>query len=904
MTIAPGTRLGAYEVLSAIGAGGMGEVYRAHDSKLGRDVAIKILPPTFATDPDRRARFEREARILASLNHPHIGAIYGLEDAGDVRALVLELIEGETLAHRLQHGRIPVVEALSIAQQIADALEAAHDRGIVHRDLKPGNVKITQTGTVKVLDFGLAKATGSHLAGTADSHLPTVSSGGTRESVILGTAAYMSPEQARGQQVDKRTDIWAFGCVLYEMLTGRLAFPGGTFSDTIVSILEHDPDWTALPATTPVIVRQLLARSLEKSQKDRMRDVGDIRIELRQALAPGEPKTVGDKREWRLTSRWIWGGLALAGAALLTSRIDELRAPLPAAVPVRLNLAFEGLTGEAGTPVPSPDGKNFVFQAFEASGRRSLWLRPIDSESARPLQGTDDAEQPFWFPDGRWIGFFAQGKLRRISASGGAPQTIADVPGTAGGFASGAAVNGQGDIIFSPANRSPLFRVRPDGSFLQLTQLDSTRAENSHRYPSFLPDGRRFLFLARSGRRENNALYLGTLESAETRRLITVHSNVVYVPPRPGRQGTLLYVRDGTLVEQQFDGENVVGEPHEIVENVEYVAPSLLAKFAASSDGTVLIFRPAGSGRFQLRWFDRQGHALATLSARGEYIQPRISPDGTGVLVSRPDAQSGNRDIWLLETSRGVAARLTTDAANDWWPVWSPDGRGLLFATDRDGGPRLTSYRKTSMDLGKGENRLLNDDASETQLLPEDWSHDGNWVSLASGGTTEDDLWVLPTSGDQKPFAFLATPFIENSSRFSADGRWIAYTSNETGRFEVFVRPFAGRPSTPEGKIQVSTAGADFPVWRRDGGELFFIGSDLKLYAVQTSDFGQATTSPKPQALFTMCQDTVLAGLPMRTTPWDHPYDVSRDGQQFLINCLALNPGRFDVMLNWTRPFK
>ena len=898
--------IGPYEIVAPLGAGGMGEVYRARDHTLGRDVAVKILPPVFASDPDRRARLEREARMLASLNHPHIGAIYGLEDADDARALVLELVEGETLADRLKRGPIPVAEALTIAQQIADALEAAHEQGIVHRDLKPGNIKVTPVGTVKVLDFGLAKAASGEPSSTDLSHSPTVGIGGTREGTILGTAAYMSPEQARGQTVDKRADIWAFGCVLFELLTGRVAFPGATFSDTIVSVLEHTPDWTALPATTPVIVRQLLARCLEKNHRDRLRDVGDARIELREALAQAAPKSVGRTSEWKMPWRLIWGSVAVAGAALLIARVLVVRAPGPPGGRVRLNLAFEGLTGEAGTPVPSPDGKNFVFQAFDASGRRLLWLRPLDSESTRPLPGTEEAEEPFWFPDSRSVGFFAQEKLRKISLSGGTPQNIADVVTTAGGFANGAAVNEQGDIIFSAGNRSPLFRLRSSGgSTQQLTWLDSTRAENSHRFPAFLPDGRRFLFLARSGRRESNALYLGTLDSAETRRLMVLQSNVAYVPPRTGRPGTLLYVRDGTLVEQRFDGDNVVGEPNEIVENVEYLAPSLLARFAASSDGTVLIFRPAGPGRSRLRWFDRKGNALATLGSPGDYVQPRISPDGGRVLVSRPDAQTGNRDVWYVEASRGVAARLTTHPANDWWPVWSPDGRSLLFASDRDGGPRLATYRKTSMEPGNGESRLFSVDTPLPQMLPEDWSRDGKWVSFAgSAGTTADDVWVLPTSGDRTPFAFLATPFVENSSRFSPDGHWVAYTSNETGRYEVYVRPFAGAPAAPGGKIQISTAGGDFPVWGRDGAELFFIGSDLKLYSVQTSGLGHSDTAPQPQALFTPCRDTVLAGLPMRATPWDSPYDVSRDGQEFLINCLTLSPRRFDVMLNWTRPFK
>jgi len=904
VALSAGARLGPYEVIAQIGKGGMGEVYRARDTKLGRHVAIKVLPDTFAHDPERLARFEREARTLASLNHPNIAAIYGLEEAEDVRALVLELVDGETLADRLRRGPIPLTEALTIAQQIAAALETAHEQSIIHRDLKPANIKVTPAGSVKVLDFGLAKAMSGGTSNVDPADAPTASIAGTRDGVILGTAAYMSPEQARGQAVDKRTDVWAFGCVLYEMLTGRFAFPGGTFSDTIVSILERDADWTVLPATTPATVRQLLVRCLDKNYRDRMRDIGDARIELREALTHAAPARFPRVLARRVPWRWIWGGVAVAGAVLLASRLLGVRPAAPPVVPVRLNLTFEDLTGEGATPVPSPDGKNFVFQAFDASGRRFLWLRPLASDSARPLPGTEEAEQPFWFPDGQWIGFFAQAKLRRISVTGGTPQNIADVPNTPGGFSNGAAANERGDIIFSAANRGPLFHVRqPDGMVRQLTRLDSSRAENSHRYPTFLPDGRRFLFVARSGRRESNALYLGTLDSADMQRIMVVHSNVAYVAAGAGGPGTIVYARDGTLVQQRFDGDNLVGEPIEIVQRVEYAAPSLLARFAASSDGSVLIFRPAGLGRTQLRWFDRKGNPLATLGPPSEYSQPRLSPDGGRVLVSRPDAEAGNRDVWYVETSRGVAARLTTHAANDWWPVWSPDGASILFASDRDGGPFMVTYQKSSMEPGSAESKMLEVQAATgPEAVPADWSSDRRWVALTTGaGGPLMDVWVAPADGDRKPFRLLASPFLENSPRFSPDTRWIAYTSNESGQYEVYARPFDGTPADLGGKIRISTSGGDFAVWRRDGRELFFIGSDLKLYAVRTSDFGRSGTAPRLQTLFTPCQETVLAGLPMRSTPWEHPYDVSPDGQRFLINCLSLSPGRFDVMLNWTR---
>jgi dipeptidyl aminopeptidase/acylaminoacyl peptidase len=586
----------------------------------------------------------------------------------------------------------------------------------------------------------------------------------------------------------------------------------------------------------------------------------------------------------------------------LIAGILVLRRPTQAELPVRLNLSFDGLIGDAGAvPAPSPDGRNFVFQAFDASGKGSLWVRPLDSETARPLPETEDAHQPFWSADGRWIGFYSQGKLKKVSPSGGNPQTIAELPSLSS--ASSPAWSARGEIVFAPTNRAPLFRLAESGGPPQpLTQLDSSRAENSHRYQVFLPDGRRFLFLARSGQRENNALYLGSLDSGQTRRLMTVQSNVSYVPPRGGRSGALLFVRDGTLVEQAFDGEKVTGDPTTIVEKVAYSAASVLGAFAVSDDGQVLIFRPATAGPMQLGWFDRKGNAVGALGPPGDYLQPRISPDGSRVLYARPDEQTGNRDVWYIETLRGVTARLTTHPANDWWPVWSPDGQKILFGSDRGGGPANEGYLKNSMEPGSGETPLFD---FRGESVPSDWSRSGTWIAFTRPVTgRHNDLWISPLLGERKPFAFLATPFDENIPRFSPDEKWIAYISNESGRYEVYVRPFSGGPAAASGKIQISSNGGDYPAWQRDGRELFFIGGDLKLYSVKTADLGRPGIIPQPSALFTPCRDTGLAGLPMRGTPWVHPYDVSPDGERFLINCGTLSPGRFDVMLHWEKALK
>jgi Tol biopolymer transport system component len=542
-------------------------------------------------------------------------------------------------------------------------------------------------------------------------------------------------------------------------------------------------------------------------------------------------------------------------------------------------------------PHPSPDGKNFVFLAFDTSGQPSLWIRPVNSQMARQLPGTENAQQVFWSADGKWIGFYAEEKLKKISPSGGNPQTLA----MASRITNPPAWNGRGDIITAAGNRTPLYWIRESGGApQQLTHLDLSRAENSHRYPAFLADGRRFRFIARSSQRENNALYIGSLDSGETRRLMPVQSNVTYLPPREGQSGTLLFVQDGTLMARVFDGEKVTGDPTAIVENVEYNGPSVYGAFAVSSNREVLIFRPATPGPRQFRWFDRRGNALGFLGPPGDFLQPRISPDEARVLFSRPDEQTGNRDIWSMEISRGVAARLTTNPANDWFPVWAPDGRSILFASDRAGGAANISFLKSSLEPGGGEAPLFDSHGSEA--VPQDWSEDGKWIAL--GSMASSDIWILPTSGARTAFAFLATPFREAGARFSPDSKWIAYTSNESGRFEVYVRPFSGGPPTPTGKIQISSHGGDYPVWQRDGQELFFIGGDLKLYSVKTSEFGRGVP-PEAVALFSPCRDTALAGLPMRGTSWEYGYDVSPDGQRFLINCRTLGPGRFDVMLNW-----
>ena len=888
---APGQRFGIYHLHECIGAGGMGEVYRARDTRLGRDVALKVLPHAFTADADRLARFEREARALAAMNHPNIATIHGIEDSDGVRALVMELVDGSTLAERLARGPLPLPEALAVARQILDALDAAHEKGIIHRDLKPANVKVTSSGLVKLLDFGLAKTVRDESPGQA----ATITSGATREGLIVGTAAYMSPEQTRGQPVDKRTDIWAFGCVLYEMLAGRPAFARGTVSDTIAAVLEREPDWPALPAGSPAVSR-LIRHCLAKDTRLRLRDAGDARLAIEDAMSTAtaaETSAGSGTAGWR---RWMWaiGGFLFAGLLAGGIALISLRSMRSSALPERpaqFTLSFAGqMTGMASTtvPVPSPDGRYFVFVGTSNEGATSLWIRPLDSSDARPLQGTDDAETAVWSPDGRWIGFFADGKLKKVSVSGGLPQTIASLPGF-----QDPAWGPNGNIIFRLGNRQPLVRISESGGTPEpVTKLNAALAENSHRGPNFLPDGRRFLFTSRCAAPENNALYIGSLDSPDVRRVMTAASKVVFVPSKNGAPAALLYYRDGGIEARAFDAdsEKLSGGPQPVIAGVDYYPSSIQAFFQVSADGRVIVVRPAGAGDTQFTWFDRSGEQTGTLGAPGNVAEPRISPQGDRVAFTRPDAQIGNRDIWTIDIARGFAARLTLDPANDWHAVWAPDGKQMAFGSDR-GAPEAKPYIKRSLDPTGEEVRLAN-----TETSPTDWSRDGQWIATGS-----DTITIVPASGDRPSFRFLSQPFRQGGARFSPDGRWLAYVSNETGKFEVFVRPFTGGPAAAEGKIQISDKGGDFPVWRSDGRELYYMSGDFSIYAVATGDLNRGTV-PRPERLFRACprSDPVSSPPPMRgASSWGHLFDTF-DGKRFLITCAAHPPGQFVVLMNWS----
>ena len=725
-------------------------------------------------------------------------------------------------------------------------------------------MKITPEGTVKVLDFGLAKAAAGDGSAPDLSQSPTVTVGGTREGIILGTAAYMSPEQARGQPVDKRTDIWAFGCVLYEMLTGGVAFPGATITDTLAAILEREPNWSALPPATPASIHRLLRHCLDKHPKQRFRDIGDVRIDLEDAL--GEPAATparGKRPAW--TASLAVGTVLIVALAIPATRY--LRQTPPLSPP---EMRTEIVTPATTDPVSfalSPDGRQLVFVA-SGDGPSRLWLRPLTATSAQPLVGTDRAQFPFWSPDSRSIGFFADGKLKRLDVGSGQPQVISDA------FARGGTWNADGIVLFTRTSTSPLFRMSASGGeAVTVTELDR---QNSHRFPLFLPDGRHFLFYAQ-GERDTAGIYLGSLDAADMTRLTAADAAGVYMPP-----GWLAWVRGGTLVAQRLELTRgaLAGDLVTLADPVAVDTLSLVGAVSVSATGLVA-YRSGAANRRQLTWFDRSGKALSTLGAPDEnnLTSPRLSPDGRRVAIYR--TLQGNADIWLLEGGR--TSRFTFDDGLDRYPLWSPDGSRIAFDSNRTSARNL--YAKRSG--GGGSEELLLD--SPQDKAANDWSADGRFLIYHSiDPQTNRDLWVLPLEADRKPWVFLKTPFNERWAQFSLDGRWVAYVSNESGRDEIYVRPFvraAASTSTDDavggraaGQWQVSTAGGNFPRWRADGKELYYIGLDGQLMAAPLASAGATLEPGAPVALF---HTDIFGGGTDNGQSWQ--YDVARDGR-FLIN--------------------
>ena len=788
----------------------MGQVYRATDTKLKRQVALKIVPPSLAADSDRLARFQREAEVLASLNHPNIAAIYGLEEADGIKALVLELVEGPTLADRIAQGPLPLDEALPIARQIAEALETAHELGIVHRDLKPANIKVRGDGTVKVLDFGLAKALSPDGASGSTGELsqsPTITSpAATRLGVILGTAAYMSPEQARGRPVDRRTDIWAFGCVLYEMLAGKRAFQGEDVTDTIAAVVKEQPDLTRVP----VPARRLLESCLEKDPRKRLQAIGDMRLLMEEAA----PRAVPPSRPRYGSATWVVAGVAALGAAVLAPiALIHFREVPPETSVIRAtilppdNTTFDFAQG-LGLPALSPDGRRIVFGARTADGATPLWVRSLDALTAQPLAGTDGATFPFWSPDGQFIAFFADGRLKKIDASGGPALTLTDAP-----LGRGGSWSRDGVIVFEGAVGGSLLRVSSAGG----ASIPVTRESGS--FPWFLPDGQHFLFQGPQTGVGGDfaAIRVASLDGASTATIGT-GSNALYA------QGHVLFLREGTLMAQPFDAERLTttGEAVPVAEQVAGVLNSgRVGAFSVSETG-LLVYREGdgASGAF-LTWFDRsgkQGTAVGDAALLNEF---RFSPNRQRIAVAVQDR--AGFDVWIYDVSRGPPTRLTFDAASDRNPVWSPDGASIVFASNRKG--RFDLYRKTVDSVGAEELLYAND----LDKRPTSWSADGKWLlyDAFDPNSNTRDLWALPLMAERpgtapKPSLVLQTTFTEDGAQFSPNGQWILYGSNESQRNEIYVTPFPPSPSGPSGKRQMSTAGvAGISRWREDGREIF-----------------------------------------------------------------------------------
>ena len=866
MTLAAGQTLGPYRVVAKVGEGGMGEVYRSHDTTLHRDVAIKILPEILALDPDRLARFSREAQTLAALNHPHIAQVYGLVDVpveagAKAHALVMEWVDGEDLAQRIARGPIPVDDALPIARQIAEALEAAHEQGITHRDIKPANIKVKADGTVKVLDFGLAKAADPMpaLSGTGAMTSPTMTSPAlTAMGVILGTAAYMSPEQARGKPVDRRADIWAFGVVLIEMLTGRRLFQGETVSDVIVSVLSGPIDLSGLPPNVPSRVREVLTRCLERDQKRRLRDIGEARVALEAGSdVVSAPKPAHTKPRQTVLP-WAIAGVSLAVAAITGALWFRAANANPQGERLFLEIGPpEGeelvIESNAGAAVISPDGSMVTFLAQGATGRR-LYVRSLVTGEARAISGTDEASYPFWSPDSRSLAFFGTSKLMTVSVAGGLPEAIADIEQGRGG-----AWTDSGVILFTPRGGGVVHRVgERGGAVAAVTTLDESRAENAHYWPVALPGGRDFLFFVRSRSAEHNGIYVGSVDgNTAPVRLITSLSSGLYAPARDGGPGYVLWVRDGELLAQRLDiaGRRLTGGVTTIASDVR-VEESQRGNFASVSTNGKVVWASAKAGDKEFVWYSRDGRKLERLPlSPGKLMQPAISPDGRKLAFTR--TARGTADIWLLDFESGATTQLTTDPGYDESPSWSPDGKALVY----DGRIAETTGVVVASIDGSQPPRVLARAgmmAGEAQFIPKRQA-----LLLVLTKDQRKNFAVARLDGTGGFEELIGEKGYVGQAMPSPDGQWLAFVTDRTGRMEVVLSRFVedgGRLQLSAQRVPVSSAGGIDPQWRADGGEILYVGLDRTVMAVSVSVQGQAVSLGKAVRLFRLPADAGGSG--------------------------------------------
>jgi eukaryotic-like serine/threonine-protein kinase len=871
----------------------MGEVYQGRDTQLGRDVAVKVLPTTISNDVDRLRRFEQEACAASALNHPNILIVHDIGAHAGTTYVVSELLEGETLRKRISSTALGQRRAVDYALQIANGLAAAHEKGIIHRDLKPDNIFITNDSRVKILDFGLAKLI--QLDGNqSQTDVPTRRVD-TDPGVVMGTVGYMSPEQLKGRAIDPRSDIFAFGAILYEMLSGRRAFHGESAAETMSAILREDPpELSDTNKSVSPALERLVSHCLEKNPEARFHSARDVAFALEalsgSAAVTNERTTAQSFVPAAFRVRpWLVWALVAAGVLLVAivawtffhrqptdaGQIESMRFMIP--MPEKAQIV--------GPPAISPDGRFVVFRLNTVDGKELLWMRALGSLEARPLVGTDGAAQPFWSPDSHSVGFFANGKLKRIDVSGGAVQTVCDAPSNYSG-----AWGRDGTIVFSRSVTSGLYRVPASGGTpVQLTTVDPSNNEIEHIWPYFLPDGRHFLFLARNAQPENSAIYVGTLNSKNTTRLLQAHSSVAYAPP-----GYVLFVSDNTLMAQGFDADTLElkGDAFPVAERTVRNPITGRAMFSISETG-VLMLRPGDINNTQLIWFDRTGKQLGTLTPPGGYNAPALSPDEKKVAFTRSDPQTGTApDIWLIDPERGTQIRLTTDSAADSFPSWSPSGDRIIFLSTRNGATSI--YQKPSNGASPEEPLIS---SAELKYNPQ-WSPDGQSIIYSQvNSKTNSDLYLLSLGGERKSRSLLQTTFIEAQARFSPNGRWIAYISNETGQFQVYVESF---PATGA-KLAISIGGGSQPQWRADGKELYYYTPDRKLMAVEVNGDGPTFKVGEARPLFEFRVFAID-----QSFPGNGYYTVTHDGKRFLVSSLPEAPERqqINVIVNWSADFK
>jgi eukaryotic-like serine/threonine-protein kinase len=888
MGLSSGTRLGPYEIVAPLGAGGMGEVYRARDTRLGRDVAIKVLPSDLSSDAELKARFEREARVISALQHPHICTLYDIGKQDSVDFLVMEYLEGETLAERLSRGPLPIEKVLRYGIDICQGLEKAHRSAVVHRDLKPGNIMLTKSGA-KLMDFGLAKTLPAVVRLSSDLTMtlsgPAADQPLTARGVLAGTFQYMSPEQMEGKEADARSDIFSFGALLYEMVTGKKAFNGKSVASLMAAILEHEPQpISALQPMTPHAMERLVKRCLAKEPDLRWQSAADLGSELEwivedrlQAQNINQPRR-GQRLFWLpLLALALGVGFLAAYLGLRGSKPKKIHAGVMA--PAGTIFSFSG--NSPGPPAVSPDGTRIVFAALDSDRKQLLWVRPLDSGTAQPLEGTEGATFPFWSPDNRSIGFFADRKLKTVETTGGSIHIVCDAHDGRGGT-----WNNEGTIVFAPSNEGALYKVlAAGGTATPVTTVDPGRGQSDHRWPSFLPDGRHFLFFSRSYTiPADTGAYIASLDSPVPTQILRNESEAKLAYP-----GYLLFVKGDTLMAQPFSTRKLqpAGDAFPLVENVQVNSDFDQALFSVSENGVLAYPEGTAQGAAELVLLNRDGKQLKLLAERGDFRGPVLSPDGKRFLVGIVDSHDGSQDFWIYDLGRDVKTRFTFSRDTKGPAVWSPTGAEIVFSETDKGS--FTLRRKASNGAGN-EDPVRTVDEGKIEGLPGSWSGDGRYIALTVEGNpmqpVPSEIWVFPF-GDRKPYPFIHGAFDVASPRFSPDARWLAYVSNESGRSEIYVTPFPAKNT----KVQISSTGGNWPVWRQDGKEIYYVDPAGELTAAEIKIKSSELTVGKTQQLF---QQSFVESS-------GQPFDLSMDGQQFLVNRVG-EPGMakpVTVILNW-----